>query len=268
MPPAETFDYESKVWGEQEFSLDPTTLGALRLRYCLDELRDVRGTVLELGCGAGAFVRALRRYRPDLAVVGLDISQRALERVQDRGAARVVRADVERLPFVSGGIDAVVFFDVLEHVEHPDDLLREAARVLRRGGRLHGFVPCEGSLYTLHGLASRLGYSPKERYAGHIQRLTPRSLASSLKRAGLRVTGWHWSGHYLMQLVDLGYFSLLAARDRNVDGTLEAVAVREGGLRGMLLGAAVKAVAAVGYAESLLLRRFPAAGAHVTAVRA
>ena len=267
MQPAETFDYESKVWGEQEFSLDPLTLGALRLRYCLDELRDVRGTVLELGCGAGAFMRALGRYRPDLAVVGLDISERALERAHDRGAAHLVRADVERLPFLNGSIEAVVFFDVLEHIEHPDRLLREAARVLRPGGRLHGFVPCEGSLYTLHGLASRLGYSPKERYAGHIQRLTPRSLAASLKRAGLRVIGWRWSGHYLMQLVDLGYFSLLAARHQNVDGTLEAVAAREGGARGILLGAAVKAVAAVGYAESILLGRLPAVGAHVTAVR-
>ena len=266
-PPPEDFDYESKVWGEQELSLDPTTLGALRLRYCLEALQGVRGTVLELGCGTGSFLRALRSHRPDLAVVGLDLSARALVHARARGASRVVRGDVARLPFVDRSVDAVVFFDVLEHVSHPDVLLAEAARVLRSGGRLHGFVPCEGSLYTLHGLASRLGYSPKERYAGHIQRLTPGSLTSLLRRAALRPTGRRWSGHYFTQLIDLGYFSFLAARGRNVEGTLEAVAAREGGARGRLLGGALKAVAALGYGESLLLRNIPAAGVHVTAVR-
>src|SRR5437879_470304 len=214
-PPPEDFDYESKVWGEQELSLDPTTLGALRLRYCLEALQGVRGTVLELGCGAGSFLRALRSHRPDLAIVGLDLSARALVHARARGASRVVRGDAARLPFVDRSVDAVVFFDVLEHVANPDVLLAEAARVLRSGGRLHGFVPCEGSLYTLHGLASRLGYSPKERYAGHIQRLSARDLERRLRSVGLVPRAWRWSGHLFMQVVDLAYFSLLALRGRN-----------------------------------------------------
>src|SRR5207249_4034816 len=150
--------------------------------------------------GRGAQSHALRHFT-------LDHHLEALENVLDdvceveRGASRVVRGDVARLPFVDRSVDAVVFFDVLEHVSHPDVLLAEAARVLRPGGRLHGFVPCEGSLYTLHGLASRLGYSPKERYAGHIQRLTPGSLTSLLRRAALRPTGRRWSGHYFTQLI-------------------------------------------------------------------
>lgn len=267
MPPRDDFDYESKLWGEQELSLDPTTLGALRLRYCLEALDGVRGAVLELGCGGGSFLRALRQHRPDLAVVGLDISARALMHARDRGATRVVRGDVERLPFADGSVDAVVFFDVLEHVPHPDALLAEAARVLRPGGRLHGFVPCEGSLFTLHGVASRLGYSPKERYAGHIQRLTPNRLAALVTDAGLRPASRRWSGHYFTQLVDLGYFSFLALRGRNVDGTLEAKAARRPGAAGMLLKGALKTVAALGYAESVLLRGVPAAGVHVTAIR-
>src|SRR5437868_7985725 len=105
MPPRDDFDYESKVWGEQELSLDPMTLGALRLRYCLEALDGVHGTVLELGCGAGSFVRALGRHRPDLSVVGLDLSARALVHARDRGAVHVVRGDVERLPFADGSVD-------------------------------------------------------------------------------------------------------------------------------------------------------------------
>ncbi|MCK5644624.1 MAG: hypothetical protein KAJ19_27750, partial [Gammaproteobacteria bacterium] len=50
---ASTFDYESKVWGGHEVMVTPTYLGALRLRYCLEDLRGIYGRVLEVGCGAG-----------------------------------------------------------------------------------------------------------------------------------------------------------------------------------------------------------------------
>jgi SAM-dependent methyltransferase len=261
------FDYESKVWGEQECSTEPSSLGALRLRYCLEDLAGTRGTVLELGCGAGSFARALARHRPDLRYVGLDISARSLARARARGAKRVALGDVQEHPLRDASVDAVAFFDVLEHVERPDLLLREAARVLRPGGRVHGFVPCEGSLYTLHGLASRLGYSPKERYAGHIQRFTADDLRHAIERAGLRVERWRWSGHLFTQLVDLGYFSMLAARGRNVDTTLECVVARGKRPWTRALGWAVKAVALLGYAESRFLRAVPASGVHVTCVK-
>jgi SAM-dependent methyltransferase len=267
MPRASAFDYESKVWGDQDLSLDPTTLGALRLRYCLEDLADVRGTLVELGCGGGAFLRAAERHRPDLRVVGIDISERAMARAAGSRAG-LVRGDVGRLPLASASADAVVFFDVLEHVADADAVLAEAARVLRPGGRLHAFVPCEGSAYTLHGVASRLGFSPKERYAGHIQRLSARELDQRLRSVGLVPRAWRWSGHLFMQVVDLAYFSLLALRGRNVDTTLEALASRSRGLPGVALGLAVRAVAGVGYIESRIMRKAPALGAHVTCVRA
>jgi SAM-dependent methyltransferase len=267
MPRVSAFDYESKVWGETALSLSPTTLGALRLRYCLEDLADVRGTVVELGCGGGAFLRAAERHRPDFRVIGIDISERAMTRAAGSGAG-LVRGDVGRLPLAPASADAIVLFDVLEHVPDPDAVLAEAARVLRPGGRLHAFVPCEGSAYTLHGIASRLGYSPKERYAGHIQRLSARELERRLRSAGLVPRVWRWSGHLFMQAIDLAYFSLLALRGRNIDTTVEALASRSGGVRGAALGLAVRAIAGLGYIESRIMRRAPALGVHVTCVRA
>ena len=263
---APPFDYESKVWGGAEVSLRPTSLGALRLRYCLEDLGPVRGVVVELGCGAGAFARAIARHRPDLAVVGLDLSERSLRIAREAGARRLVRGDAARLPFRDGCVDAVVFFDVLEHVARPEALLREAARTLRPTGLLHALVPCEGSAYTLHGIASRLGHSPKERYGGHIQRFTAGELRRLLRGAGFRIRRWRWSGHLLTQVADLAYFTALALRGRNVDANLETLAAANGpGARA--LGAAVKLVALAGYAESRLLRAVPAVGVHVTCLR-
>jgi SAM-dependent methyltransferase len=45
-------------------------------------------------------------------------------------------ADAHHLPFASGGLDNVIGLDVLHHFNQPVRMLREAARVLRPGGRL------------------------------------------------------------------------------------------------------------------------------------
>src|SRR5262249_30060469 len=47
-----------------------------------------------------------------------------------------VVADAHALPFRSGAADAVVGLDILHHLAHPRTFFHEAARLLRRGGRL------------------------------------------------------------------------------------------------------------------------------------
>ena len=46
----------------------------------------------------------------------------------------VVRADAPHLPFADGSFHAVAALWMLYHVEHPDDVIREARRVLVPGG--------------------------------------------------------------------------------------------------------------------------------------
>ena len=58
------FDYESKTWGGHEVDVSPKYLGALRLKYCLDDLSIVSGAILEIGCGAGGMVKAIKSAKP------------------------------------------------------------------------------------------------------------------------------------------------------------------------------------------------------------
>lgn len=64
-----------------------------------------------------------------------------------------VRADyvasAEALPLDDGVVDAVLCTQVLEHVPDPSALLREAARVLRRDGKIHLTVPFVWELHEL-----------------------------------------------------------------------------------------------------------------------
>jgi SAM-dependent methyltransferase len=100
--------------------------------------RLVRGRrVLDAGCGAGYGSAMLSAAGAD-AVTGVDRAQAVLE-VAQQGAPENVRfevADVASLPFAAASFDAVVCFEVIEHVEDRDAVLDELRRVLAPDGLL------------------------------------------------------------------------------------------------------------------------------------
>lgn len=90
--------------------------------------------VLDLGCGAGTYTRRLaeRGHR----VTGIDYSLPTVARARGADPARsagYLAADGYRLPFRSEAFDLVVTIGVLQAVSRPEAILREVARVLRRG---------------------------------------------------------------------------------------------------------------------------------------
>ena len=91
-------------------------------------------TVLELGCGTGEFTR--RVTRPDVRLVGLDLSAALLRRARARvpGVA-FLQSDAEALPFRDAAFDLVYGCSVLHHLD-VRAALEEVRRVLRPGGRL------------------------------------------------------------------------------------------------------------------------------------
>jgi SAM-dependent methyltransferase len=94
--------------------------------------------VLDLGCGAGASVDLFRSVDPRVAWVGADVEESAEVAGRTRSDAEFVTFDGRRLPFDDGDFDLVYCKQVLEHVEHPRELMAEVARVLRPGGHLAG----------------------------------------------------------------------------------------------------------------------------------
>jgi SAM-dependent methyltransferase len=139
--------------------------------------------VLDLGCGAGRFVAALRAAGAD--AVGVELAEAALERARRNvpGAdLRLLEPDGS-LPLAHGEIDLVWCSEVLEHVPDTGALLTEARRVLRPGGRLLVTVPDHGRLRrTLIALARHEAhYDP---LGQHLRFYTRRSLARTLHATG------------------------------------------------------------------------------------
>jgi SAM-dependent methyltransferase len=263
------FDYESKLWGAHEVKPCPTFLGGLRLRYCLEDLKDVRGKVLEIGCGAGAITRAIKTYRPDLDVFGSDVSRRAIQTARrNPGGVTFEVGNAYDLPFVNHCFSAVVTFDLLEHLEEPRLAIDEAWRLLEPGGLFHQFIPCEGGFYTLHGLLSSMGWRAKEHYGGHIQRYTLSELKNHLEASGFEIGNYRWSGHLVNQAVDVAYFSGLSLLGRNVPTSVEGyLESTPQGFFPAVLGMLKSAIAIASYYESRLFARIPGSGVHLLCLK-
>jgi SAM-dependent methyltransferase len=98
--------------------------------------------VVDIGCGHGKYALALAESGAN--VVGLDFAANLLGRAKDLATDLQkpvcwVRGDMRRLPLRSGCADAAIVMDAFGFFDtdaEDEAVLREAARVLRIGGRL------------------------------------------------------------------------------------------------------------------------------------
>jgi SAM-dependent methyltransferase len=94
--------------------------------------------VMDLGCGTGDSVDLFRSVDPDVEWVGVDVERSPEVATRTRTDAEFVTFDGRRLPFADASFGLVYCKQVLEHVEHPHELIGEVARVLQPGGHLVG----------------------------------------------------------------------------------------------------------------------------------
>ncbi len=116
-------------------------------------------TLLEVGSGFGIFVAVTRRdygvesYGVEPASEGFTTSYAIC---RDVLACYNLEPDIVRdakgedLPFDSASFDLIFSSSVLEHVEDPERVLREAVRVLKPGGYLQFVIPNYGAVFDGH----------------------------------------------------------------------------------------------------------------------
>ena len=134
--------------------------------------REATSDLLDVGTGTG---RMLELLAPHIKRgVGIDQSPEMLalarEKLASAGAThcQVRRGDLYRLPFADGdserGFDAAIFHQVLHYLDDPQAALREAARVLKPGGRvlIVDFAPHELEFLRAEHAHRRLGFSDRE----------------------------------------------------------------------------------------------------------
>lgn len=100
--------------------------------------------ILDIGCGDGFYLHLTSFLFPDSIITGIDTDKAALESARKNVKNRKVLlsyGDISQLKYRNKSFDVVLLSEVLEHVD--DDLMaiKEAYRVLKRGGMVFISVP-------------------------------------------------------------------------------------------------------------------------------
>jgi SAM-dependent methyltransferase len=104
-------------------------------RAIAGKAQEIEGRVLDFGCGS-------QPYRGDFAhvadYVGVDV---AVSGHSQTNSKVDIYYDGRTLPFPDASFDAVISFEVFEHVFNLDEILDEIRRVLKPGGKLLFSIP-------------------------------------------------------------------------------------------------------------------------------
>jgi SAM-dependent methyltransferase len=160
---------------------------------------------LDVGCGSGVLAAQLEGATA-WTVDGTDLNLAALERCAPRRGRTLYYDVTEERAELVGRYDAVVLFDVLEHVPDPRALVRSALRHLKPEGILLVNVPALPALMSAY-----------DRAAGHLRRYTRRSLADELGDLGLETRVLRYWGLSLVPLVAARKALLARAGPRTID---------------------------------------------------
>lgn len=207
----ENFDYYSFSWGKGEIGLDQKSLQSLRMERCFDALSGVKGKVLEVGCGEGRAIRTVKKRFSSLTTFGCDFLPQSIFRtVHYRDGTHYALCDAHDLPYKSNSFDAVVVFDLIEHVVDVDKVISEINRILKDDGIFHCFIPCEINFPTLYWFLWKTGISPDlKKFVGHIQKFDEKIITDKLTQNGFKPVHLSYSYHYFGQLMDILLFTAI-----------------------------------------------------------
>jgi ubiquinone/menaquinone biosynthesis C-methylase UbiE len=123
--------------------------------------------LLDVGCGNGYLLAAVRGWYADMQLTGLEFTPEMCGVARERNVrgCEIVQGDVRKLPFPSGAFDCVVsercIINVMDVADQAQSL-REVARVLRPGGHFLCVEAFTDGLADLNAARAELGLPPNQ----------------------------------------------------------------------------------------------------------
>lgn len=159
--------------------------------------------ILEIGCGTGFVLRGLRERFLQYRLTGSEIHLEGIRFAKARlPEVEFIQMDATSMPFEEN-FDAIGAFDVLEHIEEDEKVLREVHRGLRPGGYFFISVPQYQWMWSI-----------TDDLAFHKRRYHRNELCSKLEEAGFNV---QYLGAFVFTLFPIMYLSRLLKRHKQMD---------------------------------------------------
>jgi len=181
-------DKWEKFWREKNSDIEELLKAvegeSSRIRNILKYLP--KGKVLDAGCGNGKYAFYLEKLGYE--VYGIDYAENTIERdreiSQENGVGKPSRfkvMNVCQLDFPDNSFDGYLSMGVIHHLPNPQTAMREAHRVLRKGGAIFITVPNKVSpRYPSRKLMVKLGRGNSLLICREYTRGTLKALATSI----------------------------------------------------------------------------------------
>jgi len=194
LAPAEVFSHYSEAYYEADASgADEARRGYPSYRNATGTLRGsfaeklaiVRryvpsGRLLDAGAAYGIFLLTAAPY---FECMGIDVSEYAASVARDEFGMNVRAGDIEQTGFPDNHFDAVVLWDIIEHLIHPVKALQEVHRVLKPGGLV--FISTDDAENWLPLLMGSRWWALAAPM--HLCHFSKRGMAIAFHRAGLEL---------------------------------------------------------------------------------
>jgi 2-polyprenyl-3-methyl-5-hydroxy-6-metoxy-1,4-benzoquinol methylase len=139
------------------------------------------GTLLDLGCSSGGFLKSVASPRWQL--YGIEMSETVARRAEAVTGAQVFVGDILDAPYAPSSFDVITCFHVFEHLYEPREVLKKVEAWLKPGGLFYLMVPnidsAGAKVFNTYWYALEL---PR-----HLSHFSPASLSAIARSVGLEV---------------------------------------------------------------------------------
>ncbi|PLY08704.1 MAG: hypothetical protein C0626_12715 [Arcobacter sp.] len=151
-----------------------------RIKNFLNRVPTHINKILEFGCGNGISLQLLKKINPKLNLLGIDLTPASVESCKEKGIPCKL-ADINDFALDNNlSYDAVVSFEVIEHLVNPEFVLNSINTILKKDGFVYMSMPNYHSYDFLEiGEGYRNLFAP-----GHLNYFNPDSIKLLLKRCG------------------------------------------------------------------------------------
>jgi len=182
------------------------TLGAKR-RLVINETSMVKGTVLDIGCGTGAFLQAMKEANWNITGLEPDVVARTkaaeLYHIQSQEPGKLFELS-------AASFNAITMWHVLEHVHELHAYIKQIAALLAVNGKAFIAVPN----YTSKDAEMYKEYWAAYDVPRHLYHFSPQSMENLLTQHGLKLTA------VKPMWFDSFYVSMLSEQYRNGKGNI------------------------------------------------
>ena len=168
------------------------------VNYCLDKINKDSKIILDFGAGLGTFSELLAQRGFSVECIEPDAEQ--AEIIKKKGLTLVESID----SYPDNSIENIVSFNVFEHIEEDQIVLKQIQKKLKPGGIFFLFVPADSKLY-----------SSFDKKLGHFRRYDLDNLLEMVRKCNFTIKDYEYFD-------SLGYILAFIYKVINHRGTISA----------------------------------------------